>query len=548
MSQLTDLPEWKALSDTYAEERKVPIRDLFKNDSNRFKHYSRRVGGLFVDYSKNHISDKVMNQLLDLARARDLEGWRDRMFAGEKINFTENRAVLHTALRNQSDEPVYVDGEDVMPHVKRVLEHMREFVDAIHNQQWQGYQGDSITDIVNIGIGGSDLGPRMVTEALRPYSNPELKFHFVANVDGSEITEVLSHLSPATTLFIVESKTFTTQETITNALTAREWFMSQVQRQEEIAKHFVAVSTNRDAVMEFGIDPKNMFEFWDWVGGRYSLWSSIGLPIALSIGMKRFTQLLQGAYEMDQHFKNEPLRENLPVLLAMTGIWYINFHGATTHGIFPYDYYLRDLPNYLQQADMESNGKSVTRDNEIVDYATGPVIWGQTGVNGQHAYFQLLHQGQHLVPADFIVPVDTQNPLGEHHRILLANYFAQMEGLLKGRSSEEVRESMRNEGIDEGTIDRLALHRTFPGNRPSTAIILDRVTPQNLGSLLAMYEHKIFCQGIIWGLNSFDQWGVELGKGLSKQILEELRANVPVEVHGQSTDGLINHTIEHKGS
>jgi glucose-6-phosphate isomerase len=462
------------------------------------------------------------------------------MFAGERINFTEGRAVLHVALRNRSGRSIMEGGRDVMPAVRAVLAHMRAFSESVREGVWRGCTGDMITDVVNIGIGGSDLGPVMVTEALRPYHHPRLTPHFVSNVDGTHIIEVLKRVPPASTLFIVASKTFTTQETLANAHTARSWLLEHLGSTADIARHFVAVSTNEQAVRTFGIDPHNMFEFWDWVGGRYSLWSAIGLPIALMIGMDRFEELLGGAFEMDEHFRTAPLEANIPVILGLLGIWYVNFFGARTHAILPYDQYLHRLPAYLQQADMESNGKRVDRDGEIVDYATGPVLWGEPGTNGQHAFFQLLHQGTLMVPADFLAPALSHNPVGTHHALLLANFLAQTEALMKGKTEETARSELTEAGLQGEALRRLLPHKLFPGDRPTTTILFRQLTPHTLGMLLALYEHRIFVQGVVWRINSFDQWGVELGKQLAKTLLPELTGSAGPGMHDGSTLGLLD--------
>lgn len=512
------------------------MRDLFETDPARFERFSLQVGELLLDYSKNRITDETMGLLVRLAEEADVAGWRERMFSGEKINNTENRAVLHVALRNRSNRPVMVDGEDVMPKVNAVIERMGAFAEQVRGGEWRGYSGERITDVVNIGIGGSDLGPQMVVQALSPYRHPQLKVHFISNIDGAHVKEALEVLNPETTLFIVSSKTFTTQETMTNAHYARTWFLAQSQAVKHIARHFVAVSTNREAVTAFGIDPANMFEFWDWVGGRYSLWSAIGLSIVLAVGVERFTELLAGAHEMDEHFHHAPLDQNMPVILALLGVWYNNFFDAQSQAILPYDHYLRSLPAYLQQADMESNGKSVDRDGKAVDYATGPIIWGATGINGQHAFYQLLHQGTRLIPADFIVSVEPPTELQEHHDILLANFLAQTEALMRGRTREETLLEM-----DSAQTSQFVQHKVFDGNHPSNAILLQKLTPHALGMLIALYEHKIFVQGVIWNLNSYDQWGVELGKQLASRILPELHADAPVGSHDASTNALINY-------
>ncbi len=509
----------------------LPMRDLFAADPARFDRFSLQVGEILLDYSKNRITDETMNLLARLAEEADVAGWRARMFGGDKINNTENRAVLHVALRNRSNDPVRVDGEDVMPKVNAVIERMGVFAELVRDGQWRCYTGEPITDVVNIGIGGSDLGPQMVVQALKPYRHPRLNMHFMSNIDGAHVKEVLETLNPETTLFIVASKTFTTQETMTNAHYAREWFLAKSQAESHIARHFVAVSTNREAVTAFGIDPANMFEFWDWVGGRYSLWSAIGLSIVLAVGLERFVELLDGAHEMDAHFRQAPLAQNMPVILALLGIWYNNFFGAESQVILPYDHYLRSLPAYLQQADMESNGKSVDREGNKVDYETGPIVWGATGINGQHAFYQLLHQGTKLIPADFIVTVEPPTELKGHHDILMANFLAQTEALMRGRTREET----------EAQTDQFVSQKVFDGNHPSNAILLQKLTPHALGMLIALYEHKIFVQGVIWNLNSYDQWGVELGKQLASRILPELHVDATVDGHDASTNALINY-------
>ncbi|WP_297529338.1 glucose-6-phosphate isomerase [Thiohalobacter sp.] len=540
MSELTHGSTWQALTDHYYEIRDAHMRDWFAADPDRFRRFSRRFEDLLLDFSKNRITEETLALLLDLARERDVPAWIERMFRGDRINFTENRPVLHVALRNRSNRPIEVDGEDVMPEVNAVLAQMRAFSNRVRRGEWRGYDDSPITDVVNIGIGGSDLGPLMVTEALKPWGGP-LRVHFVSNVDGAHIHETLKGLDPARTLFIVASKTFTTQETLTNARTARRWLLEAAGDDAAIARHFVAVSTNAEAVAAFGIDTRNMFRFWDWVGGRYSLWSAIGLSIALYIGMDNFEALLEGAHAMDEHFRTAPLEDNLPVLLALLGIWYINFFGAETHALLPYDQYLHRFPAYFQQGDMESNGKRVDRNGQVVDYDTGPVIWGEPGTNGQHAFYQLIHQGTRLVPADFIAAAEPQHPLDAHHRILLSNFFAQTEALMRGRTEAEARAELAAQGLSGEALERLLPHRVFPGNRPTNAILYRRLTPRTLGSLIALYEHKIFVQGVIWNINSFDQWGVELGKQLARAILPELEDGAEVTGHDASTNGLINH-------
>ncbi len=534
-------PAWRALQDHYSRTAHVEMRALFAADPQRFEKFSLRFQDILLDFSKNRISDETLGLLLDLAMQADLSGWVGKMFSGAKINTTEDRAVLHIALRNRSNRPILVDGVDVMPAVNAVLAQMRRFTEAVRDGVWRGYSGQPITDVVNIGIGGSDLGPVMVTEALKPYGAAHLKVYFVSNVDATHIAETLKHLLPATTLFVIASKTFTTQETLTNAHTARRWLLDAAGDDAAVAKHFVALSTNAEEVTKFGIDTANMFEFWDWVGGRYSLWSAIGLPIALFIGMDHFEELLAGAHDMDEHFRSAPLPDNLPVILALLGIWYNNFHAAQTHAILPYDQYMHRFPAYFQQGDMESNGKSVTRDGEPVSCSTGPIIWGEPGTNGQHAFYQLIHQGTKLVPADFLVPLESHNPLGMHHQILLSNFFAQTEALMMGKSAAEVRAELLAQGLSGDALERLLPHKVFAGNRPTNSILFRKLTPRTLGRLIAMYEHKIFVQGVIWNINSFDQWGVELGKQLAKAILPELETPGEVVAHDASTNGLINH-------
>jgi len=534
-------PACRQLKAHQAAMAAVHMRDLFASDPQRFELFSMQVGDLLLDYSKNRITEETMSLLVRLAEEADVAGWRERMFGGEKINNTENRAVLHVALRNRSNHPLIVDGEDVMPKVNAVIARMGSFAEKVRSGEWRGYSGERITDVVNIGIGGSDLGPQMVVQALKPYRHPRLKVHFISNIDGAHVKEALEALNPETTLFIVSSKTFTTQETMTNAHTARAWFLAQSQAERHIAQHFVAVSTNREAVAAFGIDPANMFEFWDWVGGRYSLWSAIGLSIVLAVGVERFIELLEGAQEMDTHFRHAPLAQNMPVILALLGVWYNNFFGAESHAILPYDHYLRSLPAYLQQADMESNGKSVDRDGKAVDYATGAIVWGATGINGQHAFYQLLHQGTRMIPADFIVSVEPPTELQEHHDILVANFLAQTEALMRGRTREETQREMGSLEGGSARTGQFVSHKVFDGNHPSNAILLQKLTPHALGMLIALYEHKIFVQGVLWNLNSYDQWGVELGKQLASRILPELHADATVVGHDASTNALINY-------
>ncbi len=510
MEKLTESPAWKALADHATAFDDTTIRALFDGDPNRFETLARRLPGALFDFSKHRITAETVQRLVALAKQADVPGAIERMFGGDEINLTEKRAVLHVALRNRSDRPIYVDGEDVMPEVRRVLGKMRTFSERVRSGEHRGHTGKAITDIVNIGIGGSDLGPVMVTEALKPYWQEGLHVHFVSNIDGTHVVETLKPLDPETTLFCVASKTFTTQETITNAKSARTWLLDALKDDAAVAKHFVALSTNAEGVAEFGIDPDNMFEFWDWVGGRYSLWSGIGLSIALVIGMDNFEALLAGAHETDEHFRTSPLEQNVPALMALLGVWYHNFFDADSHAILPYDQYLHRFAAYFQQGDMESNGKSVRRDGEVIDdYTTGPIIWGEPGTNGQHAFYQLIHQGTRLIPCDFIAPVHTHNAIGQHHDILMANFFAQTEALMLGKTADQVRADLAKAGL--GDREDLVAHKTFAGNRPTTSILVDRLDPRTLGRLIACYEHKIFVQGVIWDINSFDQWGVELG-------------------------------------
>ncbi|EMU65798.1 glucose-6-phosphate isomerase [Escherichia coli] len=536
----TQTAAWQALQKHFDEMKDVTIADLFAKDGDRFSKFSATFDDqMLVDYSKNRITEETLAKLQDLAKECDLAGAIKSMFSGEKINRTENRAVLHVALRNRSNTPILVDGKDVMPEVNAVLEKMKTFSEAIISGEWKGYTGKAITDVVNIGIGGSDLGPYMVTEALRPYKN-HLNMHFVSNVDGTHIAEVLKKVNPETTLFLVASKTFTTQETMTNAHSARDWFLKAAGDEKHVAKHFAALSTNTKAVGEFGIDTANMFEFWDWVGGRYSLWSAIGLSIVLSIGFDNFVELLSGAHAMDKHFSTTPAEKNLPVLLALIGIWYNNFFGAETEAILPYDQYMHRFAAYFQQGNMESNGKYVDRNGNVVDYQTGPIIWGEPGTNGQHAFYQLIHQGTKMVPCDFIAPAITHNPLSDHHQKLLSNFFAQTEALAFGKSREVVEQEYRDQGKDPATLDYVVPFKVFEGNRPTNSILLREITPFSLGALIALYEHKIFTQGVILNIFPFDQWGVELGKQLANRILPELKDDKEISSHDSSTNGLIN--------
>jgi glucose-6-phosphate isomerase len=530
---------WKKLGKHHKSIAPLHMRDLFAKDPQRFTRFSLRMGDLLLDYSKNRITAETMELLHALAREAGVEAMRDKMFAGEPINLTEGRAVLHVALRNLSSRPINVNGHDVMPEVRAALNHLSAFSESVRSGAWKGYSGKPIRSIVNIGIGGSDLGPVMVTEALRPYRRPDLDLHFVSNVDGTHIAEALKRVDPETTLFLVASKTFTTQETMANAHSAREWFLHRAKDEKRIAKHFVALSTNAKEVAKFGIATDNMFVFWDWVGGRYSLWSSIGLSIALAIGFDNFRALLEGAHEMDEHFRTAPVEQNLPMTLGLLGVWYNDFFGAESHAILPYDQYLSRFPAYFQQGDMESNGKRVTRDGKVVDYQTGPIIWGEPGTNGQHAFYQLLHQGTKLVPADFLASVETHNPIREHHTLLLANYLAQTEALMKGKTEAEARVELEAAGLSGESLAALLPHKIFPGNRPTNSLLYQKLDPRTLGKLIALYEHKIFVQGIIWNVNSFDQWGVELGKKLANAILPELRSAGDVASHDASTNALI---------
>lgn len=536
----TKTQAWQALEAHFAAHGKMQLKDLFAKDAQRFDKFSLTFGGdILVDYSKNLITEETLKLLIALAKETDLRSAIDAMFNGDKINMTEGRSVLHVALRNRSDRPIESDGKDVMPEVNAVLAKMKGFCEKVISGEWKGYTGKAIQHVVNIGIGGSDLGPVMITEALRPYKN-HLQMHFVSNVDGTHIAETLKQIDPETTLFLVASKTFTTQETMTNALTARDWFIKSAGDKAHVAKHFAALSTNGKAVAEFGIDTNNMFEFWDWVGGRYSSWSAIGMPIALSVGFENFEALLQGAFEMDMHFATASYEQNVPVLLALIGLWYNNFYGAESEAILPYDQYMHRFPAYFQQGNMESNGKYVDRDGNPVDYQTGPIIWGEPGTNGQHAFYQLIHQGTKLIPCDFLAPAISHNPLGDHHPKLLANFFAQTEALAFGKSKEQVEAEFLAAGKTLEQVKDLVPFKVFEGNRPTNSILFKQLTPKTLGSLIAMYEHKIFVQGAIWNIFSFDQWGVELGKQLANQILPELGTAEAITSHDSSTNGLIN--------
>ena len=535
-----DLPAWKELEKHALATRDLQMRDLFAKDPRRAESFSLRWNDMLLDVSKNRITADTLVLLRNLLSETKVEELRDRMFRGDRINFTENRSVLHIALRRPVDQPLKVDGRDVMPEVEKVRQQMKAFSEKVRSGEWKGYTGQPISHLVNLGIGGSDLGPVMVTEALKPYARRDLKLHFVSNIDSTHLAEALRTCQPATTLFLVASKTFTTQETLTNAHSARKWFLEEARDERHIAKHFVALSTNESEVRKFGIDPANMFPFWDWVGGRYSLWSAIGLSIALSIGYERFAELLAGAHAMDEHFQKTPVEQNLPMTLALLGIWYNNFHGAQTHAILPYDQYLHRLPAYFQQGDMESNGKRVDREGNPVSWDTGPIIWGEPGTNGQHAFYQLIHQGTKLIPCDFLASAETFNPMGSHHDILLANFFAQTEALMKGKNEAEARADLEKEGLKGEALAKLLPHKVFPGNRPTNSILVQRFDPKTLGALIALYEHKIFVQGAIWNINPYDQMGVELGKQLAKKIEPELGKPGPVTTHDSSTNLLIN--------
>ncbi|XP_049429623.1 glucose-6-phosphate isomerase a [Epinephelus fuscoguttatus] len=544
---LTNDSNYKKLEQWYkANAGSLSMRDMFESDKDRFSTFSTTLetddGEILLDYSKNLINQEVMDMLIAMAKSRGVEEAREKMFSGEKINFTEGRAVLHVALRNRSNTPIHVDGKDVMPEVNRVLDKMKAFCHRVRSGEWKGFSGKSITDVVNIGIGGSDLGPLMVTEALKPYSEGGPKVWFVSNIDGTHMAKTLAQLNAETTLFIIASKTFTTQETITNAESARDWLLKAANDKSAVAKHFVALSTNAAKVKDFGIDTANMFEFWDWVGGRYSLWSAIGLSIALHIGFENFEQLLAGAHWMDNHFRSTPLEKNVPVLLAVLGVWYINFFQAETHAMLPYDQYMHRFAAYFQQGDMESNGKYITKDGVRVNYHTGPIVWGEPGTNGQHAFYQLIHQGTRMIPADFLIPAQSQHPIRDnlHHKILVANFLAQTEALMKGKTPDEARKELEAAGMKGDALQKLLPHKVFEGNKPSNSIVFKKLSPFTLGALVAMYEHKIFVQGVMWDINSYDQWGVELGKQLAKKIEPELKDDSEVTSHDSSTNGLIN--------
>jgi len=533
-------PAWNSLQEHSSEMKNVHMRELFKDDPDRFSKYSVANRDIVFDYSKNIINDKTIQLLLQLASECRLKDGIDAMFNGEKINETEGRAVLHTALRNLSAEPVFEEGKDVMPEVRKVLKQIKNFCNRVHDGRWRGYTGKRIKYIVNIGIGGSDLGPLMVTEALKPYWLEDIQTYFVSNVDGTHIAEVLKKIKPERTLFLIASKTFTTQETMTNAFTAREWFLEHAIDEKHVAKHFAALSTNESEVVKFGINKRNMFRFWDWVGGRYSLWSAIGLSIALTIGYKNFEELLAGAYDSDQHFKKTSVEKNIPVLMALIGLWYTNFFGAQSETILPYDQYMHRFAAYFQQGNMESNGKSTDRNGEQVDYTTGPVIWGEPGTNGQHAFYQLIHQGTLMIPCDFIGTAQSHNPIGDHHQKLMSNFFAQTEALMNGKTEEEAAKELEKSGLGVEAISKLLPYKVFAGNKPTNSFLIKKITPFSLGQLIAFYEHKIFAQGIIWNIFSFDQWGVELGKQLANKILPELNDDQRISSHDSSTNNLIN--------
>ncbi len=544
----TNTQAWLLLKRHYDEEmQRMHMRKLFESDANRFNKFSLRFGDILFDYSKNIINNKTLQLLFQLAEECEVKAGIGAMFSGETINETENRAVLHVALRNFSSRSYFSEGKDVMPDVERVREQMKAFCENVHAAEWKGYTGKPIKYIVNIGIGGSDLGPFMVTEALKPYWKDGITPYFVSNIDGTHITEVLKKVNPEETLFLIASKTFTTQETMTNAHTARDWFMSAAKNEAHVAKHFVALSTNREAVVQFGIDPQNMFEFWDWVGGRFSLWSAIGLSIALTIGYSNFEELLKGAHAVDEHFRTEKFKDNLPVIMALIGLWYTNFFDAQSEAILPYDQYMHRFAAYFQQGNMESNGKSVDRNGYEVSYKTGPVIWGEAGTNGQHAFYQLIHQGTRVIPCDFIAPAISHNPVGDHHVKLLSNYFAQTEALMNGKTEADVLKELAALGKSKEEIKKLSRFKIFKGNKPTNSFLLKEITPNTLGSLIAMYEHKIFVQGIIWNIFSFDQWGVELGKQLANKILPELENQDEIYSHDSSTNGLINEFKKLRG-
>lgn len=543
MNSPTQLDAWKKLQQEYERIRPLHMRDMFAADAGRFERYSLKLNDILFDYSKNRVDEPVRQALLELAREADVEGWRERMFRGEAINHTEHRAVLHTALRNFSGEPVLVDGVDVMPEVQSELARVRELAEAIRSRRWRGASGQPITDVVNLGIGGSHLGPQMAVEALKPYAIHDLNVHFVNNIDENQINNTLERLVPETTLFIIASKSFTTQETMINADTARAWLLERLGDEALLSHHMVAVSSNTEAAVAYGVGRENVFKMWDWVGGRYSMWSAIGLAMVIAIGPEHFEELLRGAWEADRHFREAPLEQNIPVLMALLGIWYNNFFGAETHAVLPYDQNMHRFPAYLQQADMESNGKGVDRNGNPAEWETGPVLFGEIGNAGQHAFYQLLHQGTKLVPADMLAPVSNFRCIARHHRALMANILAQAEALMRGKTEDEVREELATAGLSDDEIGFLLPYKVFPGNRPTNTFLFHTLNPKTLGSLVALYEHKIFVQGVIWNINSFDQWGVELGKVLAKSILEEINTGKPVDAHDASTNGLINYYL-----
>ena len=542
MASLQHSPAWQALQQHFEQIKDLHMRDLFSQDPQRFKNFSLHFGDILLDYSKNRLTQETLNLLCHLARERQLDGWREKLFSGEKINHTEGRAVLHTALRNRSDKPVYIDGEDVTPEIRAMQTRMSEIVQAIRRREWRGITGQPITNVVNIGVGGSDLGPVMAYEALRPYAIHDLKMHFVSNVDESQIADTLEVIKPETTLFIVVSKSFTTQDTLVNARTARHWLVAGSSNPNKVLQHHMLAVTEKQAAAEgFGIPASNILPMWDWVGGRYSLWSAVGLSVAIAVGMDYFEEMLAGAAAMDDHFCNTPLEANIPVILALLGVWYNNFFNIHTYAVLPYDQYLHRLPPYLRQQDMESNGKRITRDGVTVNYATGPTIFGKLGISGQHAFYQLMHQGTQIIPADILAPVNRHYDIPEHHRLLLSNVFAQTEALMRGKTPAEVEVELQGEGMSQEEIDLLLPYKVFPGNKPTNTILYSRLTPKTLGTLIAMYEHKVFVQGVIWDINSFDQWGVELGKQLARQIMPELGTHATVTSHDSSTNGLINY-------
>ena len=541
MSELTELKSWGDLVAHYNKVQDLHMRDMFESDENRFKKYSLQLNDILYDYSKNRINDETVKLLLQLAKDVDLPQWIEKMFTGEPVNHTEHRAVLHTALRDMGNQPVIVNGSDILPEIRQERNRVKQLAEKIRTRQWRGATGQAITDVVNIGIGGSHLGPLMVTEALRPHALHDLNIHFVSNIDENHINDALEYLNPETTFFIIASKTFTTQDTMVNAETARQWYINKLGSDEYLDRHFSAVTSNVELAKDFGINESNIFKMWDWVGGRYSLWSSIGLSIVIAIGSEQFDELLEGAYEADEHFRKTPLEKNIPVIMALLGVWYNNFFKAQTMSVLPYDQHMHHFPAYLQQADMESNGKYVDRQGNEVDYTTGPVIFGEIGIAGQHAFFQLLHQGTKLVPADILAPVYSFRCIARHHRALMSNVFAQTEALMRGKTEKEVCEELKLEGLDEEQIKKLSPYKIFPGNRPTSTLMFDTLDAKTLGTIIAFYEHKIFAQGVIWNIDSFDQWGVELGKQLAKNIMHELDDEQQIDTHDSSTNGLVNH-------